>query len=216
MSTVPDASADDLRALFEQGKRTLEKLDRRIAEWKTPQRGVTWNPHLVPAYRVLYWFDYGAERALRDEVIVPAAGFWEGRFHRSPDPERMPQWWVDRKFVQPLTEETYVWPCPCGRLWATVEAYAEHGCSEAPGVTPGQEATLVRMEPAAEPEPYVPRRRAEREKWRARWRHIQVTFHREGPNYKTLCKHLDAFPSLKCKPKTVAKIVRAGLAGLLD
>jgi hypothetical protein len=83
---------------------------------------------------------------------------------------------------------------------------------------PATAAAVASAPPANAREPYVPKRPAERALWQARWRHMRVVLHEIGHDYKALRKHLKSFKhaGLDCSEKTIARIVRAGRASLLD
>jgi hypothetical protein len=87
------------------------------------------DPEGAETYIVRRWFTpRGATRRReRGEVITPQSDAGcDDRYLR----DLVADWFLD-----PLPAgTTHIWRCPCGRCWATREAYDAHGCSELPEI----------------------------------------------------------------------------------
>lgn len=134
-----------------------------------------------------------------DEIICPGLGWWEDRPFRTV--------LVADGYVEPLTDDRLAYQCPHLRFFATPEALAEHGCAELPA--DGEDTPQLAVAP------YVPKKPAVRRRWRATWLKVRPESER-GKSYVEMAEWVSRDPNLKVSPDILAKIIRAGEAGLLD
>ena len=141
----PDGEAAGRDELSEEQRQELREIFASLNKPKEPGR--TLRPEnlegVVDAYLVRRWFTLDGVRRERDEVIIlKPARTWE-------DWEAVVFFpLIDDGYLEKITEDTHVWPCPCRRDWATRDAFIAHGCSEAPWTTGGEECEAAETGPS--------------------------------------------------------------------
>ena len=97
------------------------------ADLAWPYQQAVYPEHWTVVYRVRRGFVVPGTtiRTVRDEILIPdSAYYWSGL--------EVPEWWETDGYLERVTTRTRVLRCPCPRLWATVEAFAVHGCADLP------------------------------------------------------------------------------------